>query len=363
MTTRFKILFVLLLCSAPFAAPAFAQGLSDQAAKAITLNTVLPAHSTKKTSVLFAHGFGGTKTRRLLYTKGYERFLSLFYHPTAFQHTATQYLFDRQIHNVMSFNFKDVQLDMGVYGSVPNPLTSHLAQQDDIEKLYANLENISEQPIIGFGVSRGAATWITTLGSKNITKNLAVVILESPFATVKDTYIHRLIGYCLSYVQAFLPALDCNQTSDDVFGSIFQTHNLSGLQPLDVVDKIDKKTPILLVHSDEDDIIPINQSRELYIKLKESGHEHLYLLEIEHGEHAGLIWGPQGDLYRDVVHAVYKKYNLPCNDEFANKINLNAYRPSAGEVRCRINKTNAIPAPKKDDGKEDFFSTCLNIFM
>lgn len=357
MKTRVKILFGLISF--------LIQGLVAVNNDPAALSTPTPIESKPtviKTPVLFAHGFGGTKTRRLLYTKGYEKFLSLFYNPAAFAHTSTNYLFDRNLHNVTSFNFKDVHVDMGVYGCVPNPLNSPIAQQDDINKLYAHLEKITDQPIIGFGVSRGAATWLTTLGSKLITKNIAAVILESPFSTTKNTYIYSLIGYWLEYVQTIIPTFDRAQTNDQVFGNIFPGHSLTGMQPIDVVGTIDKKLPILLVHSHQDTIIPINQSRDLYIRLKETDHEHVYFLELEQGDHAGLIWGPQGDLFRDVVHAFYKKYNLPCNDEFASKVNLDSYQPSITEVKDRITRWNAAPE-KNEEPEEGFFSACLNLFM
>ena len=358
MKTCFKILFVLI-CS-------MIQGGSAGISAPAASTALVPMETTpKKTKVpvIFTHGFGGTKTRRLLYTKGYEKFLSLFYSPGAFSHTSTTYLFDREIHNVTSFNFNDVQVDMGVYGSVPNPLVSHIGQEDDIEKLYAHLAKINDQPIIGFGVSRGAATWLTTLGSKVITKNIAAVILESPFSTTKNTYVYSLIGSLLDYAQTFIPRFDRASTNDQLFQNIFQSHSLTGIQPLHVIAMIDKKLPILLVHSHQDEIIPINQSREIYLRFKESGHEHIYFLELEKGDHAGLIWGPQGDLFRDVVHAFYKRYNLPCNDEFASKINLDDYQPSILEIQERINRWNAGPVTKQDPAEEGFFSACLNLFL
>lgn len=368
LKTQIVIIFLMIAAIGSTVAvtslPASKPGTKSSDSKALEAAPTNPI--LDKTPVLFVHGFGGTKTRRLLYTKGYAKFLSLFYPEQSFAHTSNSYLFDRDLHRISSFNFNDVQVDMGIFGSLPNPFNANLAQVDDIDTLHTNLDKMpKDKPIIGFGVSRGAATWITTLGSKIITNDLACVILESPFSTTKNVSLYSLIGSCLNFLHTIIPSFNRQKTNDNIFQNIFPKHNLSGIQPIDVVGMISKDIPILLVHSEQDAIIPINQSRELYIRLRETGHEKVYFLEVNQGDHASLIWGPQSALYCSVVHALYKKYNLPYNPEFAGNIELEEFQPSVQDVQARIDATDSITKIPEDSQpeEENFFSTCLNIFM
>ena len=294
-----------------------------------------------KIPVLFAHGFGGSKTRRLLYTKGYEQLVSFFYQEKKTTPAQQHFLFDRAHHRVIGFNFSDIHLDLGIYGSVPNPLATHLAQHDDIKTLHENLENIPEHTVIGFGVSRGAATWLTMLGSKKTSKKLALVILESPFANSRDVFLFNTLREIVAGARLIFPTLDVEKTSNALFQSLFQTHQPTGIQPIDSLDYIDKSVPIFLVHSAQDGVIPLNHSRALYIKLREYGHQHAYLLELTDGDHAGLLWSTQSDLYCAAVNALYKRYGLPYDAALAQKSDLGLLQPSITEVKRRM-KTQAI---------------------
>lgn len=293
------------------------------------------------TTVLFSHGFGGSRTGRLVYIKGYERVVS-YLCGTHFDPNQTKnYLYDRATHRITSFNYDDVFIDLGIYGSIPNPTITHLGQLNDINKLHSHIEKLPVNDFIGFGVSRGAATWITTLGTRKISKKLRALVVESPFATMKEVSMYNLIKYYLEYAHLVFDGINVDQVADIIFKSIFQSHQIDGIQPINVASGIDKSIPIMLVHSEEDAIIPLNASRELYIALKQAGHEHVYLLELQKGAHAALLWGPQGELYRNVIHAFYKHYNLVHDAEFAKDIDLKVYQPSISIVTTRIAKDKA----------------------
>jgi len=139
-----------------------------------------------KYHVIYSHGFGGSKTRSLLLTKGYEQLLSFLYnqHITKFENS--NYIFDPTYHAVTAFNYTDVYIDLGIYGSIPNFNTANIAQTKDITTLSKALKRTKSKPTIGYGYSRGAATWINLLGQRPTTK-LAGLILEAPFAAMKNT--------------------------------------------------------------------------------------------------------------------------------------------------------------------------------
>jgi hypothetical protein len=100
---------------------------------------------------------------------------------------------------------------------------------------------------------------------------------------------------------------------------LFKKYSRYGIRPIDVLDDVSHELPILIICSKEDQLVPYHSSVALYQKLVQSGHTHVYLLRLEHGKHAKLLSGNDGEKYRAVVHAFYKKYNLDHNEIYAAK--------------------------------------------
>lgn len=290
-----------------------------------------------KTTVVYAHGFGGNGLLgHLQYTKGNERLLSYFYNNQKRDYSKWNFLFDVEKHNLISFNFQDILINLGIYGSIPNPFLTHLAQRDDIEQLLKAVTNTINQKIIGFGVSRGAATWITTLGTKHIEKQIACLVLESPFSSIKNVMLFQVIHFILESIKPLFPNINPELHATVIMETFFKNYQINGVQPIDAISNLNKNIPLLLVHSKEDAIIPINNSRHLYTKLREAGHDQVFLLELDQGKHAALLKGPQGLLYAQVVHAFFKRYNIPYDDVLAAGINLEEYQPSISLVTEKI---------------------------
>jgi len=318
-----------------------------QADDASTSGKKLPVHPTyqeiitdlhrtedqTKTTVIYAHGFGGNGLLgHLQYTKGTETLLSYFYQTQKDNFTTWNFLFDVEKHNVISFNFQDILINLGIYGSIPNPFLTHLAQGDDIEQLLKAINSSINQTIIGFGVSRGAATWITTLGTQLIDKKVAGLVLESPFSSLKNVTPFQIIYFILESIKPIFPSINPEYHATLITKTFFANYEMNGVQPLDVIHTIGKDIPILLVHSKEDAIIPINNSRQLYAKLRKSGHTKAFLLELDHGQHARLLKGRDGLLYARVVHAFFKYCNIPHNPVLAAGINLQEYQPAINSM-------------------------------
>ena len=171
---------------------------------------------------------------------------------------------------------------------------------------YAN-GKITNYKTILMGMSRGASTILTFLGTKQPT-NVVAAVVESPF----DSVINTLDTHCNQFWLRFVPSLV--YTSPNV---LFGRFDPNGISPIMVVDKIAKDLPILIIASFKDALIPAANSASIYQKLIETGHEHVYLILLDHGEHAYLLEDIDADIYLNTVHAFYEKYNLPYNKALA----------------------------------------------
>jgi pimeloyl-ACP methyl ester carboxylesterase len=253
---------------------------------------------------LFAHGLAATGNQvHLLYTKNHE--------VNGETHCHHHWLIDNEKYEVLSFNFPDALNDKG--GLNFHRHLVNLGQELDLAAFHETYTNISsERDVVLLGLSRGAVTIINYAAHHDL-PNVKAIILESPFETLlsiikgilKRSYLpfNQYTGGIVLYLfTRYFPATDvngiCARTSIEFF-------------PLDI--------PVLLIHSKKDKVVPIESSRKLYKALVERGHADVYLLELEHGSHGKLMKGASAQTYQDVVHAFYKKYNLPYNAQFAER--------------------------------------------
>lgn len=238
------------------------------------------------TGFIFAHGLGGDKEQVRYYTK----------------HNGWYILSDP----VYSFNFPEVLS----FGRIDTNKVS-MAQEDDIkalEKAYNEFFKDYQhcKYVVPMGISRGASAIITYLATKQ-PKNVKAAVLEAPFDTLEALIEH--------YTHSYLP----HQKEELSLVWSFPLYKKDGIKPLDVVDKIDKNIPLLLIHSLTDQVIPAESSRRLYQKLKESGHKDVYLLILPEGTHANYQHGKFASLYQSVVHAFFKKYGIAHDPSLALK--------------------------------------------
>jgi len=165
------------------------------------------------------------------------------------------------------------------------------------------MQNNPKKELVTFGVSRGAST-ILNLMALNDLPMVKALVLESPFdamVTVLNNKREQLpLGWLLSP--------DFGQLILEI---CFWQYKRDGIRPIDLVSGIRKDLPILIICSLEDRLVPWYSSVKLYQKLKQSGHPSAHLLVVDHGQHAKIWTGPDGDKYQAAVHAFYAKYNLP----------------------------------------------------
>lgn len=209
---------------------------------------------------------------------------------------------------LVTFNFPDATNGFNC------SLTS-LAQTNEIEALknaYKSAKKKGECIILA-GMSRGAATIITFAGTKSA-KRLKAIIAESPFDSISNIIDYRLKQEHISWIPQFI-----TQTAPKV---VFNQYDPHGVFPITVVKNIRHDLPLLLVCSLEDLIIPAYSTVQLYLQLRDTGHEHVYLVLLNKGHHGALLWQDDGDTYLAIVHAFYQKYGLEHDSNHSSKGDL-----------------------------------------
>ncbi|CDK30576.1 alpha/beta hydrolase [Candidatus Babela massiliensis] len=256
----------------------------------LLLSVFINVNISAKTVFIFSHGLEGNRNQIKRYTMPNK--------------------LNWQIlgNNNISFDFGDVDSD-GKF----NENNANLAQDKDVETLdniYKEcLKDEAVNKIVLVGVSRGAST-IINYASRHPEK-LAAVVLESPFDSIE-----KIIEYQLNrkYV-GWIPGI--KHLFHKIIERKYPNYDKNGIRPIDIVKSLPKNLPILFVHSKKDRLIPIKSSIRLYKQLKSTGHNNVYLLKLNDGEHASYQWGTDANNYQTVVHAFYKKHDIEHIEELA----------------------------------------------
>ncbi len=296
---RFRVLIFALLCWSQ---------LLYSAASSLSFNLrQLTPHYTESnqflpTAYLFAHGLGAT----------YNQGTSLFTRIRCVQPDGSivcnkHWVMDDPI---ALFNFHDAKNDQNEYYKEQ----VNLGQQKDMARLHEAIQTAREklpghQLVLG-GISRGAVVCLNVLGLYQ-PDGVAALVLESPFDSFKNIINHLIKRFGMSWVPF------SEKIGFKIARSQFPELDLEGISPIKTVPYLPYNIPILIVHSKKDKVIPVKCSRKLYIKLRQSGHHHVYLFELHNGAHGKLMNGPDAIHYQNIVHAFYKKYNLPYHEPFA----------------------------------------------
>lgn len=207
-----------------------------------------------------------------------------------------------------------------------NRKETSLAQNNEIEKLATAFEQTipTHQDVVLMGISRGASTILNFMALNN-PANVKALVLESPYDCMESVITDKINRLGI----AWLPAIQCMSLALTRF--VFSKYTQNGIRPADIVHKIRHNLPILIICSQQDQLVPVSSSMNLYTILKNSGHEHVYVLKLPEGKHAKLFNSLQYGLqYKQVTHAFYKKYGLPHDEKLA-------FEGEQAFVECRPN--------------------------
>lgn len=218
-----------------------------------------------------------------------------------------------------TFNFPDATRK-GFDGS-----QTSLGQENEIQAMANAYAHIKHQNVVSMGYSRGAATLLNWLASRKPT-NVVAAIAESPY----DSITSALDFFCHNAGVSWIP-LSILHSSPNLFFSKFDH---KGIFPIKVIQHIDPNLPLLLVASLEDALVPAYSTANIYTRLLQYGHPHVYFLLLDKGSHGYLLENADAHIYLNVVHAFYKKYDLPHNKAFAaqGEVILAQCQPSKKEV-------------------------------
>ena len=181
-------------------------------------------------------------------------------------------------------------------GWPPHFWKSALAQEADVEALREFCASLEADQIIGIGVSKGASTWINAAAR---IPNLKALILESPFTTAHEVFDNVRKKYV-----GWLPGSAWMMSK---LTKLFRRYNPAGLHPIDTLALLPKDVPVLIIHSAEDALIPIEHSQRLYQKLVSHGHKNVHFVAVKNGKHARLV---KQAGYQEAVQFFLSRYGL-----------------------------------------------------
>jgi hypothetical protein len=200
----------------------------------------------------------------------------------------------------------------------------NLGQQLDLERLhFAYEETLKQDPdctIVLIGLSRGAATVLNYVSLYKPAR-LKGVIAESPFDSFDSLVKHIQKRLHLTWMPLSI--------GKSIMSFRFPILDINGVVPSKTIDWFPADVPLLFVHSREDRVVPVESSRALYHHLVTKGHEHVYYLELEHGAHGKVMWGPDAALYQEAVHGFFKRYAIADYETPVTDQTLSVYQPSA----------------------------------
>lgn len=203
-----------------------------------------------------------------------------------------------------TFNFPDATRK-GFDGS-----ETSLGQENEIQALANAYTHIKYHNIVSMGYSRGAATMLNWLASRNPT-NVVAAIAESPY----DSITSALDFFCQNAGVSWIPTSILYSSPNLFFGKF----DYKGIFPIKVIHSINPEIPLLLIASLEDALVPAHSTANLYARLLQYGHPHVYFLLLEKGTHGYLLENGDAHVYLNTVHAFYKRYDLPHNKAFAKQ--------------------------------------------
>lgn len=220
-----------------------------------------------------------------------------------------------------------------------------------------------EADIIAFGFSKGAATWINTLGflsesslekHQKIIASIKAVVLIAPFADLFE--VEGLSGLFGSFSPiakrfAFNDTLGWGRRAvGKILRSFFPAYNPHGMHPITSIKKIKQNIPIFIAHSFQDEVIPIKHSRMIYAALRKQGNNDVYLFEFSGGKHSRSMhacseW--HKPMYDFLAYYGVHKFDDLSGESRSDKdtfISLIKYSPSIGMTEKKISQDSITPS-------------------
>lgn len=199
-----------------------------------------------------------------------------------------------------------------------------LAQDADINIVIEQIKENSEKNLTLSGISKGAATMINTIGTLSeqkpeLLQHVKAVIIDSPFIS-PESVVHNVIRskfprFFQGIIDETLKTTPLRFLTKYALKKLYPAYDPKKITPLKSIQElwrnVDKNIVIILIHSQKDSLINVNDSRMLYLELKKLGFNNLYFIETTQGAHGKADWGIENDLVLQALHGIYLKHNLP----------------------------------------------------
>jgi predicted esterase len=179
---------------------------------------------------------------------------------------------------LLPFSPEEINKNVNFYapGNIFGRRFNSFAQRWDIYQAEQNLRKIialkknNQKKTIVFAHCNGASTLIALLFQKpELADELAGIVLYAPYADIADYQI----------VSRYLPRILYNKplVKRCIQASIAPNYSCSVKSPVEWIasKSVRKDLPIILVHSDDDPVVPINHSDEIFAAFCENGYQNL----------------------------------------------------------------------------------------
>lgn len=269
-------------------------------------------HDCQNIEFLFAHGLGENEHQ----IKDYKEII-----PTCF----TGY----------AFNGPDAY-KKSLYPKITKAPPTAFGQEKDIEVITKGIKALNKK-VVGLGVSKGASTWINAAAVEENIDNIHALVLESPYYNV-NKIIHKF--WYADYAN-YLPK--GKELVNALVKKILKYYDPYGIQPIySIKDIKNKDLPIFLIHSQQDQLIPINHSRRLYIEFLRQSFKNVYLIECPTGRHANVLTQDNTHCFKRALNSFYKKFNIPTFEHNLEDLDIHQFQPTIKEVENRIKQNYSL---------------------
>jgi len=183
--------------------------------------------------------------------------------------------------------------------------------QDVAEYLIGVRDAIRVHPqkrIVLFGCSRGAATVLVAVNRLTVEerRHIALVVTEGPFDTVPH------VAHCIARVDGWFPDPLATWRTEWMLRllSRFAKYRPEQESPLQAVQTWPLDTPLAVVRSRVDDVVPEECTLPLLARLRERSHPHLHELILQKSGHTNMSCGDAADRasYLEFMRGLYERY-------------------------------------------------------
>jgi hypothetical protein len=196
----------------------------------------------------------------------------------------------------------------------------NIGQQGDLDNHKKKYElcckEHPEDDIILFGVSRGAATTFSAVACNMYdSRKVKLVVLEGCFDSLFNLIAAWPFFKWLSKSEAL------HHKFYTIVPKVYPSYQQHGINPLANVKQFAQQgIPVVFITSKTDKTVPYQCTMRLAHATAQAGAT-VYVIELQNSSHAGYCLSNNADRqnYQNILHAIYKRHNLPYITEYAQK--------------------------------------------